>query len=106
MNVGGHNMGYPGEYFYPYHGKWRMAPGHPLVEWNTLPDGEPGEYLTDRLTVEALNFIEQNKDRPFFLYLSHYAVHTPIQAKENIIKNIKENQKIMRRGIQIQLMQP
>jgi len=98
MNVGGHNMGYPGEYFYPYHGKWRMAPGHPLVEWNTLPDGEPGEYLTDRLTVEALKFIEDNKDQPLFLYLSHYAVHTPIQAKENITKKYKEKPEDYEKG--------
>lgn len=90
INVGGNGMGYCGNYFYPYHGKWRMTKNHPWVEWNTLPNGKPGEYLTDRLTEEALNFIEQNKDRPFFLYLSHYAVHTPIQAKENIIKKYKE----------------
>jgi arylsulfatase A-like enzyme len=86
LNIGGNNMGYPGEYFYPYHGKWRMTPEHPWVEWNTLPDGEPGEYLTDRLTEEAIKFIEDNQERPFFLYLSHYAVHTPIQAKENMIE--------------------
>jgi len=85
MNVGGSGRGHSANYFYPYDGKWRMAEGHPLIEWNTLPDGEPGEYLTDRLTEEGLNFMENNKNRPFFLYLSHYAVHTPIQAKENLI---------------------
>jgi arylsulfatase A-like enzyme len=42
------------------------------------------EYLADRLTNEAVNFMTKNKDRPFFLYLSHHAVHTPIQAKKNI----------------------
>lgn len=42
------------------------------------------EYLTDRLTNEAVEFITKNKDKPFFLYLAHYAVHTPIEAKENI----------------------
>jgi len=42
------------------------------------------EYLTDRLTNEAVDFITQNKDNPFFLYLAHHAVHTPIQAKEDI----------------------
>jgi arylsulfatase A-like enzyme len=85
VNIGGSGWGHSANYFYPYDGKWRMAEGHPLIEWNTLPDGEPGEYLTDRLTEEALNFMENNKNRPFFLYLSHYAVHTPIQAKENLI---------------------
>ena len=49
------------------------------------PGGRPeGEYLTDRLTDEALKLIEQNEDRPFLLYLSHYAVHIPMQAKKEL----------------------
>jgi len=51
---------------------------------NNLTDGPEGEYLTDRLTDEAIKFMEANKNKPFFLYLSHYAVHTPIQAKKAI----------------------
>ncbi|MBE0537859.1 MAG: sulfatase [Phycisphaerae bacterium] len=54
-----------------------------------LPDGPKGEYLTDRLTDEAVTFIEANKDRPFFLYLSHYAVHNPQQAKAEYIEKYK-----------------
>jgi arylsulfatase A-like enzyme len=49
-----------------------------------------GEYLTDRLTNEASEFIEQNRDRPFFLYLAHHTVHTPIQAKKDIIEKYKK----------------
>lgn len=41
-----------------------------------------GDYLTDRLTEEAVGFINRNKEKPFFLYLAHHAVHTPIQAKK------------------------
>ena len=41
---------------------------------------EPGGYLTDYYTDEAVKVIEANKDRPFFLYLAHWAVHTPLQA--------------------------
>ncbi|HUW18835.1 MAG TPA: sulfatase [Sedimentisphaerales bacterium] len=52
---------------------------------DNLTDGPEGEYLADRLTDEALRFIETNKDRPFFLYLPHYAVHTPLQAKKAMI---------------------
>ena len=70
-------------------GQWRMTPRHPITRWNTLPDGKPGEYLTDRLTNEAVAFIEKNKSRPFFLYLSHYAVHTPLQAKKELIAKYK-----------------
>ena len=41
---------------------------------------EPGGYLTDWWTDESLNVIEANKNRPFFLYLAHWAPHTPLQA--------------------------
>jgi arylsulfatase A-like enzyme len=43
------------------------------------------EYLTDRLTEEAIGFIEANRDRPFFLYLPHYAVHIPLQARSDLL---------------------
>lgn len=48
--------------------------------------GPAGEYLTDRLTAEAIKLVE-NRDpsRPFFLNFWHYAVHTPIQAPEHLI---------------------
>ena len=49
-----------------------------------------GKYLTDRLTDEAVKFIERNHDKPFFLYLSHHAVHTPIQAKKELIEKYKK----------------
>ncbi|MBA4150315.1 MAG: sulfatase [Verrucomicrobia bacterium] len=48
-------------------------------------DDAPGDYLTDRLTDEALKYIEQNKDRQFFLYLSHFAVHDPIQGRADLV---------------------
>jgi arylsulfatase A-like enzyme len=49
-----------------------------------------GQYLTDVLTDESLKFIGQNRDRPFFLYLSHHTVHTPIQARKEIIEKYKK----------------
>lgn len=77
VNVGGYSAGHPVKgYFVPYNNP-------------ELPDGPPGEYLTDRLTEEALKFIETYKDRPFFLYLPHYAVHTPLQAKPELIDKYK-----------------
>jgi arylsulfatase A-like enzyme len=56
-------------------------------------DDEPGDYLTDRLTDEAENFIEANKDRPFFLYLSHFAVHDPIQGRADLVAKYTEKLK-------------
>jgi arylsulfatase A-like enzyme len=42
-------------------------------------------YLADFLTDQALRFIDRNKDRPFFLYLPHFGVHAPHQAKKDMI---------------------
>jgi arylsulfatase A len=51
----------------------------------TLKDGPKGEYVTDRLTDDAIRFMEKNKGKPFFLYLPHFAVHLPLQAKQKLI---------------------
>ncbi len=55
-----------------------------------------GEYLADHLTDRAVDFIKENNPKktgsPFFLYLSHYAVHTPIEAKEILIANYEKKQ--------------
>jgi arylsulfatase A-like enzyme len=68
-NIGGYHRGQPPQYFAPYN-----IP--------TLEEGPEGEYLTDREAAEAERFIRANQERPFFLYLPHYTVHTPIQSKE------------------------
>ncbi len=46
---------------------------------------DDSEYLTDRLSDEAVAFIKQHADRPFFLYLPHYAVHIPLQGKPALV---------------------
>ncbi|HIQ19914.1 MAG TPA: hypothetical protein EYH34_01570 [Planctomycetes bacterium] len=50
----------------------------------TVTSGPPGEYITDRVTEEAIRFIKANRHRPFFLYLPHYAIHGPWQAKKRL----------------------
>ena len=70
-DVAGTHMGHPKSYFSPYKNE-------------NLKDGHEGEYLTDRLTNEAISFIDKHKEAPFFLYLSYYAVHTPLQGKPEI----------------------
>jgi len=77
VNIGGDWSGAPPTYFYPYKRRNRALEEMP-------PGGEEGEYLTDRLTDESLKFLEANKDRPFLLYFSHYAVHTPIESKKEL----------------------
>ncbi len=76
VRIAGDELGSPRSYFAPYVGRdGRTIPG--------LEDAPPGEYLTDRLTSEAEQFIEANRARPFFLYLPHFAVHTPLKAKDD-----------------------
>ncbi len=60
-----------------------------MVYFPTLHGGQEGEYLTDRLTDEAIGFIRENRDQPFLVYLSHYAVHTPLEAPEALIDKYK-----------------
>ena len=47
-------------------------------------------YLADFLTDRAVDFIARHKDRPFFLYLPHFAVHTPLEAKEDLIAHFRD----------------
>lgn len=79
-NIGGCDWGSPRYgYFSPY-------------KIPTLADGEEGEYLTDRLTDEAIKIIKETEE-PFFMYLSHYAVHVPIQVPERYVPKYKEKVK-------------
>lgn len=85
VNVAGWTHGSPPSHFYPY-----KRPGS---KWNasipTLHGGQEGEYLTDRLTDEAISFIKENKDRLFLVYLTHYAVHTPLEAPEALVEKYR-----------------
>ncbi len=76
VNVGGWHAGGPKSYFSPYQ--------NPMLE-----DGPEGEYLTDRLTDEAIRLIKDNDGRPFFLNLWYYAVHIPVQAKPRYVEKYR-----------------
>lgn len=79
INIGGNHRGNPGRQGY-------TAP------YNALPNLEiasEGENLTDRLTTEAIKFVENNRNKPFFLYLPYYAVHTPLMGKADLIEKYK-----------------
>lgn len=77
-NIGGCAYGQPSSYFSPYKNA-------------TIADGEDGEYLTDRLGDEAVQFINDNKDHPFFLNMSTYTVHTPLKAPQESIDKYHGN---------------
>ena len=82
FNIAGCDFGQPPSYFDPY---FRKGQG----QIPTLTLRRKGEYLTDREADEAVNFIRRHKDKPFFLYMAHYAVHTPIEAKEQLTEKYR-----------------
>ena len=82
INIGGSHSGGPPNGYYPPHGK---APG--------LSDAPEDEYLTDRLSTEAVKFITANKDKPWCLYLTHFAVHTPLHAKKELVEKYEAKPK-------------
>jgi len=71
-----HHHGYF-NYFYPFIDTERWPYAGPLA-------GNPGDYLPDRLTDEALKFVEETR-KPFFLFLSHWSVHSPYEAPEAMV---------------------
>ena len=83
INKGGFEMGHPpindeaDGYFSPY--------GNPR-----LSDGPKGEYLPYRLVNETKTFINENKDKSFFVYYPFYLVHTPLQAREELIAKYQQ----------------
>jgi arylsulfatase A-like enzyme len=91
VNIGGTHWGAPATYFYPYRGPFGQE-----KEFRYIPHlefGQPGEYLTDRLTDEALKIIATAGDKPFFLYLAHHAPHTPIEAKPELVARFERKLK-------------
>jgi arylsulfatase A-like enzyme len=81
INVGGDTRGAPPSYFSPYKNP-------------NLKDGPKGEYLTDRLTDEAITILEKFKDDPFFIYFPFYSIHTPLQGRPDLKKKYKNNKQV------------
>lgn len=72
INVGGSSAGGTRKYFAPY-------------KLTNIIQGPKGEHLPKRLTDEAINFMKANKNKPFFVYLAYYQVHTPIQPRMDLV---------------------
>jgi arylsulfatase A-like enzyme len=82
LNIAGGNMGAPPSYFWPYGANTNGSGGVPGL---SARGGKQGAYLTDQLTDEAIRFIEANADKPFYLNFCHYAVHSPLMGKQELI---------------------
>lgn len=76
LNVAGTFRGSPQSYFGPF-------------DLPNLTGGTKDDYITDRLSDAAENFIEANRKRPWFLYLPEFAVHLPEQAKPDVIERFR-----------------
>ena len=82
VNIGGCHWGHPkgpGKYHHPF--------GMPSLQ------SQPGDYLTDRLTDEAIRLVRENKEKPFLLYLAYYTVHTPLDADQKLLPHFVEKNK-------------
>ena len=75
-----------------------LAGGHDYFRWEEPADGPHGGpvwrdgeqvrgdgYLTEAFTAEAIRFLEEAGDEPFFLYLAHFNVHTPVQVPDRYL---------------------
>ncbi|MCG8448283.1 MAG: sulfatase-like hydrolase/transferase, partial [Pirellulales bacterium] len=86
VNIAGNERGHPSTgYFSPFH-------------YPNLVVSEQGVNLTDRLTDEAMRFVEENHEQPFFLYFPYYAVHSPIQPKQDLKAKYQGKEKTAAHG--------
>lgn len=86
VNIGGTLWGAPSTFFHPFSGaktfrEFRYVPGLGL--------GKPGDYLTDRLTDEALRLLDAVGQRPFYLNLCFHNPHTPIEGKPDLVEHYR-----------------
>jgi arylsulfatase A len=91
VNIGGTLWGAPATFFYPYSGSQRYGGEFRYVPH--LEFGAEGEYLTDRLTDEALLVMDKAKDKPFYLNLCYHTVHTPIEGIPELVEYYKNKVK-------------
>jgi len=71
---------------------WPYVFRNQAVRWLDIPEQRLGEdeFLTDRMNIEAVDFIERNQDRPFFLYLSHYAPHSILNGRPDLVEKYRK----------------
>jgi arylsulfatase A-like enzyme len=90
INVGATVWGSPPTYFFPYRGEIynsiRFVPGLERDIDGGYNFEREGEYLTDRLTDEAISIMERFKEESFFINLSYYTVHTPTEGKQELVE--------------------
>jgi arylsulfatase A-like enzyme len=86
QQIGTSNYGSPPSYFFPYV-TIRNEQRRILIDLSK--EGQADEYLTDRLTDEAMEFVEKNRNDPFFLSLNYHNPHTPLEGKPALVEYYK-----------------
>jgi arylsulfatase A len=64
--------------------------GRGYLKPGKIPGLDKGDYVTDRLAELAAQYIDENKDKPFFLYMAHFSVHDPIQGRPDLVEKYKK----------------
>lgn len=83
LNIGGYNAGNPRG----WDGEYHRPNNNPYID-----DAGDDEYLTDYLTRKAVSFIEDHADERFYLQLSYYTPHTPLQAPPERVKKYRQKE--------------
>ena len=94
-------------YFYPYNIQKRGRGNENAPDLTNLPEVEEGYHLTDQLTDLTLGWLDENyknkeNRKPFFIYLSHYEVHTPFEGKSLLEEKYKIKKENLYRGENVQ----
>ena len=75
---------------------WYRSYHYPFrVRGGNGPEGKDGDYLTDRFTDMAVDFIERKKAEPFYLHMAHFAVHDPIHGRKDLVEKYEKKLKKM-----------
>ena len=90
FTFGGTFWGAPGTFFFPYRAPFGVNRSLRYIPGIDAGEAREGEYLTDRLTDEALGFMDRVGKDPFFLYMSYYTVHTPIEGKPAMVEQYEK----------------
>ena len=85
-------MHFVGDYFQDENGNYKGVDGEPSEHEKSralwASEDEAGEYLTDRIGRQAVEYIDRNKKNPFFMYVAFNAPHTPLHAKTSLQKQV------------------
>ncbi|MEM1442003.1 MAG: sulfatase [Verrucomicrobiota bacterium] len=73
----------------------RCSMFYPFKNPNYFPDAKEGDNFTDRLTEAAIDFVSRERERPFYLHLCHFAMHSPIESKAELREHFETKAKAL-----------